>query len=132
MFTLLFGSYSMVLTTPGIPYLSRLKSMIRYARLWPPPLRRTLMRPKVSLPAFLLRPLVKDFSGLLAVSSLKTKVVFWRRPGVLGLYVLSAIFQLLLIRLRWPGWNHPWPRLRQPSSSYRCYQGCYHPYRGNT
>jgi hypothetical protein len=41
-----FGSYSIVVTgSPGTPCLLRLKSMMRYWRLWPPPRRRMAMWP---------------------------------------------------------------------------------------
>ena len=40
-----FGSYSMAATLAGTPSLVRLKSMMRYWRLWPPPRWRAVLRP---------------------------------------------------------------------------------------
>ena len=40
-----FGSYSMAATLAGTPSLTRLKSMRRYWRLWPPPRWRAVLRP---------------------------------------------------------------------------------------
>src|SRR3972149_1900336 len=45
-----FGSYSTVATTPGMPFLSRLKSITRYIRLCAPPRHHTVISP------WLLRP----------------------------------------------------------------------------
>ena len=40
-----FGSYSMPMTVAGTPSLMRLKSMMRYFRLCPPPRKRVQMMP---------------------------------------------------------------------------------------
>ena len=40
-----FGSYSMAATLAGTPSLVRLKSMMRYCCLWPPPRWRAVLRP---------------------------------------------------------------------------------------
>ena len=40
-----FGSYSMAATLAGTPSLFRLKSMMRYCCLWPPPWWRAVLRP---------------------------------------------------------------------------------------
>ena len=46
----LFGSYSMVLTVAGTSSLLRLKSIIRYLRLLPPPMWRQVILPSLFLP----------------------------------------------------------------------------------
>src|SRR5450631_3778739 len=79
------GSYSMAATLAGMPSLSRLKSMIRYCCLWPPPRWREVLRP------WLLRPPVdglgasRDFSGRSRVTSEKSDTVWKRRPALVGL-----------------------------------------------
>jgi hypothetical protein len=40
-----FGSYSSRSTVADTSYLRRLKSMMRYERLWPPPMKRAVTRP---------------------------------------------------------------------------------------
>ena len=40
-----FGSYSMAATLAVTPSLVRLKSMMRYCCLWPPPRWRDVLRP---------------------------------------------------------------------------------------
>jgi hypothetical protein len=81
----------MLNTLAGTLCLLRLKSIRRYCRLWPPPLCRTVMRPK------LLRPPVRgsgsrsDFSGSLRVISAKSATVRNRWVGVTGLSFLIAI-----------------------------------------
>src|SRR5665213_479606 len=85
------GSYSMVATLAGIPSLSRLKSMIRYCCLCPPPRWRAVLRP------WLLRPPVRglgassDFSGRSVVSSAKSETVWNRRPALVGLRERNAM-----------------------------------------
>ena len=56
------GSYSTVITFPGISYLSRLKSINLYLLLCPPPLRLIVILPVLFLPPLFLRALVKLFS----------------------------------------------------------------------
>src|SRR5690349_1686611 len=81
----------MVATLAGTPTLSRLKSILRYCRRPSPPRWRTVMRP------WLLRPELegsfssRDFSGSAAVISSKLEVAMKRRPGLVGLYFLTAI-----------------------------------------
>src|SRR5437879_1493495 len=85
------GSYSTAATTAGTPVLSRLKSITRYACLWPPPMNREVTRP------LLLRPPVpclgssSDFSGRCLVMSSRETMVWKRRVGVVGLYNLIGI-----------------------------------------
>src|SRR5664280_630513 len=86
-----FGSYSIVATLAGIPSLFRLKSMIRYCCLCPPPRCRDVLRP------WLFRPPVRglgassDFSGESVVSSAKSETVWNRRPALVGLRERNAM-----------------------------------------
>src|SRR4051812_19238925 len=86
-----FGSYSTAATFAGTPSFVRLKSMMRYCCLWPPPLWRAVLRP------YELRPPVRglgarsDFSGLSFVISEKSETVWNRRPGLVGLRLRSGI-----------------------------------------
>src|SRR5690606_13625995 len=82
------GSYSIVATLPGMPSLSRLKSMLRYFRLCPPPWCRTVIFPWLFRPAFRISGTVRDFSGLSVVISSKVETVFCRTPGEVGLKCL--------------------------------------------
>src|SRR3974390_2621658 len=88
------GSYSMVATVAGMPNLSRLKSIVRNLRLWPPPRCQMVWSPELR------RPLVRRFGsvsglcGRFVVKSSFTVLVVKRRVGVTGLYVLIAIFAL--------------------------------------
>src|SRR3989344_4543786 len=81
------GSYSTVLTVKGTSYLSYEKSTARKRRLWPPPLCRVVIRPRLLRPDPRLKPLVKDFSGALVVRTLRKSIPdMWRRESVVGLY----------------------------------------------
>ncbi|MBA7661953.1 hypothetical protein ES703_69973 [subsurface metagenome] len=80
-----FGSYSIVSTTPGTPILSRLKSIMRYNLLCPPPRRRTDMRPREFLPPDLERDSTRGLCGRRVVNSSKVSPVFWRKLDVAGL-----------------------------------------------
>src|SRR5919206_3204522 len=86
-----FGSYSMAITRPGTPILLRFQSMRRYSRLWPPPRCRVVMRPLLLRPAFFLSGSVSDRSGRVLVISSKVDTDMPRRPGEVGLYVLTGI-----------------------------------------
>src|SRR5205807_8810350 len=86
-----FGSYSMVATFAGISRLSRLKSMMRYIRLWPPPRHHD-----VSVPALLRPPerwsgSTSGLYGSCAVISSNTATVWNRVPGDVGLYLRIAM-----------------------------------------
>src|SRR5580765_3237982 len=86
------GSYSMCATFAGTPSLLRRKSTIRYRRLLPPPWWRAVIRPCTLRPAFL-RPLTtSDFSGVARVISSNDETLPPRRPGVVGLYLRTAIY----------------------------------------
>jgi hypothetical protein len=80
-----FGSYSMCRTVPGTPNLFRLKSMIRYFCLCPPPRRRIAMWPWLSRPPLFLSGSVSDFSGVERVISAKSEIERKRVPFVTGL-----------------------------------------------
>src|SRR6201991_1359784 len=81
-----FGSYSMCATLAGTPSLSlRRKSITRYARLWPPPWCRVVMRPCTFRPPLLCSGRTSDFSGSLRVISEKSEPLAPRRPGGGGL-----------------------------------------------
>ena len=67
-----FGSYSISRTVHGWPSRFRLKSMIRYFRLWPPPMRRIEMWPWLSRPPLFLIGSSSDFSGVRVVISEKS------------------------------------------------------------
>src|SRR2546421_10626109 len=86
-----FGSYSIELTVAGMPILSRLKSIARSRRLWPPPRCQMVMSPALRRPRVRSLIFVSGLCGRSAVSSSFTSVVLNRSDGVIGLYVLIAI-----------------------------------------
>src|SRR5690606_25177742 len=88
MFDVRFGSYSIVATLPTTPSLFRLKSMMRYLRLCPPPWWRTVILPWLLRPAFLKSGASSVFSGWLAVISSNVETDIARRAGEVGLYFL--------------------------------------------
>src|SRR3954452_19024108 len=65
--------------------------MMRYARLWPPPWCRVVIRPWLLRPPFLGSGRVSDFSGVVRVISTKSATDEPRRPGVVGLYLRIAM-----------------------------------------
>src|SRR5258708_18160940 len=85
------GSYSMAATLPGTSSLLRLKSMIRYSFLWPPPRWRTVTRPLTLRPLCFLRCCTSDFSGSLRVTSSKVDTEMKGGGGVVGWYFLIGI-----------------------------------------
>src|SRR4051812_46164210 len=85
------GSYSIEATLAGTPSLRRLKSMMRYLRLAPPPRWREVMRPYELRPPLFVSPWTSDFSGSLRVTSARSDQVAKRRPGLVGLCFLMAI-----------------------------------------
>src|SRR3954467_3109625 len=94
-----FGSYSMCATLASTPSLScRRKSITRYARLWPPPLCRVVIRPCALRPPLPCSGRTSDFSGSVRVISAKSETLAPRRPGVVGLYLripITLVSQLL-------------------------------------
>src|SRR5829696_3849192 len=86
-----FGSYSIAATFAGMPSLRRLKSILRYLRLAPPPRWREVTRPWALRPPDFFRPSVSDFSGSALVTASCWRNVAKRRPGEVGLYFLIAI-----------------------------------------
>src|SRR3954447_9698777 len=80
-----FGSYSIAATLAGTPSLRRLKSILRYRRLAPPPRWRAVLRPLALRPPDFFRPSVRVFSGSVLVMTLKSAYVMKRRPGLVGL-----------------------------------------------
>src|SRR6266511_3411308 len=87
-----FGSYSMCATFAGTPSLStRLKSIRRYCRLWPPPWCRAVIRPCTLRPPLPCSGASSDFSGVDRVISAKSATLAPRRPGVVGLYLRIGI-----------------------------------------
>src|SRR5215203_4948570 len=85
------GSYSIAATRAGIPSLRRLKSMIRYRRLAPPPRWRAVLRPLALRPPDFFSPVVSDFSGSVFVISAKSANVMKRRPADVGLTLRIGI-----------------------------------------
>src|SRR5215203_227693 len=86
-----FGSYSIAATRAGTPSLRRLKSMMRYRRLAPPPRWRAVLRPWALRPPLFLMPSTSVFSGLVFVISEKSGYVTKRRPGEVGLGLRTGI-----------------------------------------
>src|SRR4051794_27001091 len=68
--------------------------MTRYLRLAPPPRWRDVMRPCVLRPPDFLRPVVSAFSGSDFVTSARSLHVAKRRPGLVGLWRLTAISEI--------------------------------------
>src|SRR6185437_14318019 len=83
----------MCATLAGTPSLSlRRKSITRYARLWPPPWCRVVIRPVLLRPPLLCSGRTSDFSGAVRVTSTKSATLEPRRPGVVGLYLRIPIY----------------------------------------
>ena len=76
-----FGSYSIDAIRAGTPSLRRLKSMIRYLRLCPPPRNREVVRPWAFRPPDFFSGASRDFSGFVRVISEKSLTDPNRRPG---------------------------------------------------
>src|SRR5215213_4203324 len=79
------GSYSSAATRAGLPSLRRLKSILRYRRLAPPPRWRAVLRPLELRPPDFFRPSVRRFSGAFFVRPEKSAYETKRRPGLVGL-----------------------------------------------
>src|SRR5688500_4128516 len=91
-----FGSYSIVDTLPGMPALSRLKSMTRYSRLWPPPRHQMVCSPVLLRPPDGCSFSVSGACGVSVVISSNVSTVICRRPGVTGLNFLIGINPLVV------------------------------------
>src|SRR3954462_10957750 len=74
----------MAATRAGTPSLVRLKSILRYSRLAPPPRWRAVLRPSALRPPDFLRPSTRVFSGSVFVNSAKSGNVMNRRPAEVG------------------------------------------------
>src|SRR5918998_3163263 len=85
MYEVRLGSYSIAATRAGIPSLRRLKSILRYRRLAPPPRWREVLRPLALRPPDFFRPSVRPFSGRFFVRSEKSAYETKRIPGLVGL-----------------------------------------------
>src|SRR5580692_8226185 len=79
-----FGSYSIVATVAGMPYLSRLKSIMRSFCLWPPPWWRMVRRPVELRPPVRCLTERSGLCGLSVVRSSFTSFVWKRSVGVIG------------------------------------------------
>src|ERR687894_559277 len=90
-----FGSYSIAATLAGTPSFVRLKSILRYRRLAPPPRWRAVLRPRALRPPDFVRPSTSVFSGRSFVISAKSGYVEKRRPGLVGLGLRMAMGSLL-------------------------------------
>src|SRR3954469_21232035 len=88
------GSYSIAATFAGTPSLRRLKSIVRYRRLAPPPRWRAVLRPRALRPPLFVRPSTSVFSGRSFVISAKSGYVEKRRPGLVGLGLRIAMSAL--------------------------------------
>ena len=80
-----FGSYSIPITVAGISSFLRLKSIILYFCLFPPPWCLTVILPYEFLPAFFFLVASKDFSGVFLVISSNVEEVIFLLDGVYGL-----------------------------------------------
>ena len=85
------GSYSIVETFAGMSRLSRLKSMSRYIRLWPPPRHHTVSSPRLFRPPERCSGSTSGLCGSLVVISSKVWTVWNRWPGEVGLYLRIAM-----------------------------------------
>src|SRR6185312_69084 len=88
------GSYSTSATRPGIPNLSRLKSIFRYWRLCPPPRCREVRWPRLFRPPDFFIGSSSDFSGVSRVISSNPETERKRVPAVIGRNCLMLISAL--------------------------------------
>ncbi len=115
-FAVRFGSYSIEATLAGMSVFSRRKSIIRYCRLWPPPMNRDVTRPVLLRPPVRTLGTTRLFSGRSAVISENVIDVWKRRPADVGLNDFTGIESPT--RLRRIQWASLPPRgARTPSSS---------------
>src|SRR4051795_9317047 len=88
------GSYSISATRPGIPNLSRLKSILRYCRLCPPPRCREVRWPWLFRPPDFFIGSSSDFSRVSRVISSNPDTERKRVPAVMGRNCLMLISAL--------------------------------------
>src|SRR6266705_2002452 len=86
-----FGSYSMPITSAATPRLRRLKSILRYFCLWPPPMWREVSRPKLLRPPVFFFGSTRLLAGCHFVISSKAGSDLKRSVGVSGRKFFSAI-----------------------------------------
>src|SRR6185295_1679111 len=86
-----FGSYSIVDTRAGMSRLSRLKSMMRYIRLWPPPRHQDVRCPWLLRPPVLRIGSIRGLCGSCVVISSNVGTVWNRVPGDVGLSLRNGI-----------------------------------------
>src|SRR5215207_10010489 len=91
-----FGSYSTVDTLAGMSFLSRLKSMMRYSRLCPPPRHHDVISPRLLRPPERCRFSVSGRYGSAVVISSKVCTVRNRVPGDVGLNLRIGISLILV------------------------------------
>src|SRR5438045_9761459 len=100
MFADRFGSYSIAATFAGTPSLRRLKSIMRYARLAPPPRWREVLRPCTLRPPLRLSPSTSLRSGVDRVSSPKSGEEAKHLPGLVRLGLrMGMVLSRLGLRL---------------------------------
>src|SRR3954449_419426 len=126
MYDVRLGSYSIAATFAGIPSFVRLKSILRYRRLAPPPRWRDVLRPLELRPPDFLSPSVSDFSGVVFVISAKSGYETKRIPGLVGLGLRIGITRLLPARRgrRRSGSSRLRAPARSPSSRHACGRTC--------
>src|SRR3954453_13635125 len=90
-----FGSYSMVDTFAGMSCLSRLKSITRYIRLWPPPRHHDVRLPRLLRPPDWCSGSTSGLCGSDVVISSKSWPVWNRRPGDVGLNLRMGMLRAL-------------------------------------
>ena len=86
-----FGSYSTVVTLAGMSNLFRLKSMMRYIRLCPPPRHQDVRCPALLRPPVLCSGSTSGLYGSCVVTSSKVGTVWNRVPGDVGLSLRNGI-----------------------------------------
>src|SRR2546429_10033179 len=87
-----FGSYSIVETVAGMSRLSRLKSMMRYIRLWPPPRHHDVRCPWLLRPPVVCIGSTSGLYGSSVVMSSEVCTVWNRDPGDVGLNLRIGIY----------------------------------------
>jgi hypothetical protein len=81
----------MLATLAGTPCLSRLKSIARYLRLWPPPRHQEVSWPWLLRPPLDDLPLVSALCGRSVVSSSNVRCVWNRLDALIGFLSLIGI-----------------------------------------